>query len=99
MTEAKKPRIRKYARQSGEKKAPEALRSIAAESVKPQSKTDSVIALLSRGEGATLDDMIAATGWLPHTTRAALTGLRKKGHDITSEKVDGIRTYRIVVTA
>ena len=40
--------------------------------------------------------MIAATGWLPHTTRAALTGLRKKGYAIDSDKVDGIRTYRAV---
>ena len=38
--------------------------------------------------------MIAATGWLPHTTRAALTGLKKKGYVITSDKLDGIRTYR-----
>jgi hypothetical protein len=47
-----------------------------------------------RDEGATLNDMIAATGWLPHTTRAALTGLKKKGYAISSDKVDGVRTYR-----
>ena len=29
-----------------------------------------------------LDDLIGATGWLPHTTRAALTGLRQKGYCI-----------------
>ncbi len=34
-----------------------------------------VIALLERDSGATLDELVAATGWLPHTTRAALTGL------------------------
>jgi hypothetical protein len=38
--------------------------------------------------------MIAVTGWLPHTTRAALTGLKKKGYAISSDKVDGVRTYR-----
>ena len=47
-------------------------------------------------EGATLDQMIAATGWLPHTTRAALTGLRKAGYAIDSDKIDGVRTYRAV---
>lgn len=100
MTEVKKPRTRKYARQPAtEKKASGAPRRTAVESVKPQSKTDDVIALLSRREGATLNDMIAATGWLPHTTRAALTSLRKKGHDITSEKVEGVRTYHIMVAA
>jgi hypothetical protein len=35
-------------------------------------------------------------GWLPHTTRAALTGLKKKGHTVTSTKADGVRTYRRV---
>lgn len=52
--------------------------------------------LLLRDEGATLDDMIAATGWLPHTTRAALTGLKKKGYALSSDKIDGVRTYRAV---
>lgn len=59
-------------------------------------KQDQLAALLLRDEGATLDQMIAATGWLPHTTRAALTGLRKRGYAIDSEKVDGVRTYRAV---
>jgi len=61
-------------------------------------KTAAVIALLDRPEGASLADLIAATGWLPHTTRAALTGLRKKGHAVTSEKVDGARRYRLFGT-
>ena len=38
-----------------------------------------IAGLLAREQGATLDELIAATGWLPHTTRAALTGLRRKG--------------------
>lgn len=59
------------------------------------SKNEAVLALLRRPEGATLDQMVAATGWLPHTTRAVLTGFRKKGHSVTSEKVDGVRTYRL----
>ena len=59
-------------------------------------KRDQVAALLLRDEGATLDQMIAATGWLPHTTRAALTGLRKAGYAIDSDKVDSVRTYRAV---
>jgi predicted transcriptional regulator len=59
-----------------------------------QSKREQLIKLLERDTGATLDEMITLTGWPPHTTRAALTGLRKKGHVITSDKVDGMRTYR-----
>jgi len=55
-----------------------------------------VIALLSREHGATLDDLIAVTGWLPHTTRAALTGLRQKGHVLAKSKnADGRTVYRI----
>ena len=36
--------------------------------------------MLSRPEGATLEAIVKATGWLPHTTYAALTGLRKRGY-------------------
>jgi len=43
------------------------------------SKQALVIEMLSKDRGATLDALIEATGWLPHTTRAALTGLRKRG--------------------
>ncbi|MCB2059314.1 MAG: DUF3489 domain-containing protein [Novosphingobium sp.] len=60
-------------------------------------KLAAVMELLTRKEGATLDDMVKATGWLPHTTRAALTGLKKKSHTLTSEKVDGVRRYYVAV--
>ncbi len=59
-------------------------------------KTSAVVVLLSRDDGATLPELIDATGWLPHTTRAALTGLRKKGHEISRSKRDGATCYRIV---
>lgn len=51
-----------------------------------QTKVGEVLSLLRRDEGATLDELVATTGWLPHTTRAALTGLRKKGHAIEKSK-------------
>ena len=59
------------------------------------SKIGAVIALLQRKEGATLDEMVETTGWLPHTTRAALTGLRKKGHTIEKTKRGDVTCYRI----
>lgn len=59
------------------------------------SKIETVIGLLRRDEGATLTAMVEATGWLPHTTRAALTGLRKKGHAITKSSRDGVTVYQI----
>ncbi|MFO1240584.1 MAG: DUF3489 domain-containing protein [Sphingomonadaceae bacterium] len=62
-------------------------------------KRDTVLALLARPHGASLDEMVAATGWLPHTTRAMLTGLKKKGHVLASEKIDGVRRYRVAAEA
>lgn len=62
---------------------------------KAPSKTAVILSLLVRPEGATLGQMVEATGWLPHTTRAALSGLKKKGHEVTSTKADGVRTYRV----
>jgi hypothetical protein len=38
-----------------------------------------IISMLQQPKGASIADLIAATGWLPHTTRAALSGLRKAG--------------------
>ena len=58
-------------------------------------KTDKVVALLKRQQGASLEELAKATGWLPHTTRAAMTGLRKKGHAIERTKVDGVSRYAI----
>ena len=49
-------------------------------------KIAGVIALLQRDQGAKLDELIAATGWLPHTARAALTGLRHRGYDVRLER-------------
>jgi Protein of unknown function (DUF3489) len=55
-----------------------------------------VLELLQRDCGATLAELIAATDWLPHTTRAALTGLRKRGCSITIDRSDKEQgsTYR-----
>jgi len=49
-------------------------------------KQDTVLKLLKRKQGATVEQLQKATGWQPHSVRAALTGLRKKGHDIRREK-------------
>jgi hypothetical protein len=61
------------------------------------SKQALVVTMLSKDKGVTLDDLIEATGWLPHTTRAALTGLRKRGFPVerTRHETKG-SLYRIV---
>lgn len=72
-------------------------------SAEPRSwtKIARVLALLRRAEGADLQALVAATGWLPHTARAALTGLRRKGHAIDAWKreADGRTVYRIPAEA
>lgn len=59
------------------------------------SKIDSVIKLMQQNDGATLDELVASTGWQPHSARAVLTGLRKKGHTITRTRLDGVSRYAI----
>lgn len=58
-----------------------------------------VVELLQRDQGANLDELIAATGWLPHTARAALTGLRHRGYDVRLERGENGRAsvYRAAV--
>jgi Protein of unknown function (DUF3489) len=51
------------------------------------SKLALVIDLLQRSDGATIPNLTEATGWLPHTTRAALTGLRKRGYAVIRERI------------
>ena len=64
---------------------------------RPGTKLAEVIGLLSRSNGATIADLIAATGWLSHTTRAALTGLRQRGYVIGLDRSNraGGSVYRI----
>lgn len=54
-------------------------------------KSEKLLTLLQTGTGASLEDMVEATGWLPHTARAAMTGLRKKGH-VIEKHVEGNTT-------
>lgn len=58
-------------------------------------KTALVVEMLRRESGATLDELTGATSWLPHTTRAALTGLRKKGHAIDKRKRGAVTCYHL----
>ena len=50
-----------------------------------------MIALLLRDKGTSIEELTVATGWLPHTTRAALTGLRKRGY-VLRERPEGRAT-------
>lgn len=75
------------------------------EKIKPGSrrggatKKSQLIQMLSRkaeGDVATISEKF---GWLPHTTRAALSGLRKSGYELTSEKSGKGKPSRYRITA
>ena len=63
---------------------------------KQQTKAAMVENLLASDDGVTLDAICGATGWLPHTSRAFLTGLRKKGKVIDrTKRENGTSVYRL----
>ena len=91
----------RMAREPQATSAPEAAAvELGSESAPPAAKRGNkaslVLELLQRPEGATIIQLTEATGRLPHTTRASLTGLKKKGHMVTSTKAPGEdRIYRV----
>lgn len=58
-------------------------------------KSATVLALLRREQGSTLAELVEATAWQPHTARAMLTGLRKKGHAIERFKRGDLTCYHL----
>lgn len=65
---------------------------------KQTSKQDAVLVLLRRQQGASVDEIIDATGWQAHSVRGFLSGAVKKrlGIEVVSEKgEDGVRRYHV----
>lgn len=62
---------------------------------KTRTKKVQVLSLLKRKSGATIAQIAKATGWQPHTVRAALTRLRQEGIGIERQQEDKISRYRI----
>ncbi len=59
-------------------------------------KIETILKQLRRPNGASIVQLQKATGWQPHSVRAALTGLRKKGHNIERDKdTKGVTRYHI----
>ena len=62
---------------------------------KPRRKLDQVETLLLGPQGASIAEIMAATGWQQHSVRGAIAGaLKKRGLAITSDKASGTRRYR-----
>jgi len=65
---------------------------------KQTSKQDQILGLLRRQDGASIEEIIAATGWQPHSVRGFLSGAVKKrlGIGVVSEKGrGGVRRYHV----
>ena len=63
----------------------------------PGSKQAKLVELLRHAKGASLDEMVKATGWQRHSVRGVMSGVLKKklGLTITSMKDEHGRVYRI----
>ena len=68
-----------------------------AKQTKKQSKRASVTKMLSRGNGATVAEIMKSTGWKEHSCRAFLTGVRKTNKLLKEQRPDGKTAYRIEV--
>lgn len=62
------------------------------------SKQDHVVALLQRDSGASIEDLMAATGWQRHSVRGVLSGVirKKRGLNLSSSREGGRLVYRVV---
>lgn len=63
-------------------------------------KLDILINLLSGVKGASMAEMIAATGWQAHSVRGAMAGaVKRKGHGVISFKESDARRWRLAKAA
>jgi hypothetical protein len=62
---------------------------------RPTGKLGEVLQAISAEAGATLAEITTLTGWLPHTARAAVTGLRQRGCEVALIEQNGRKAYRL----
>ena len=102
----RKPRVGPSKPKSGKKatsarkasKAPKKPMSAKPESARKGSKTAKVLELLKRRGGATMKELMKATGWLPHSVRGFISGTVGKKMALTVESTkaeDGERSYSV----
>ena len=70
--------------------------STSSATIRSGTKQALLLTLLTRPDGVALSEMTKATGWQPHSVRAALTGLRKRGHEIERSVEAGASRYRVI---
>jgi len=84
----------------GQNLAPLESAAVPAEPARKRTKSATLVTLLQRAEGASLAELMAATGWLAHSVRAALSGLRKQNRELSRHKdASGASRYHLPHTA
>lgn len=64
----------------------------------PSGKLGQIHGLIAAPGGATIDDLVASTGWQPHTIRAAFSRLRRRGLPVVlATDAEGRKAYRLDV--
>lgn len=68
---------------------------------RPPTKLATIAGLISRPAGASLAELMKATGWQAHSVRGCLAGSIKRQMKLalTSEQIDGQRIYRVAAPA
>ena len=95
MTDTTVPKRQRRMAGGPKSQRPDAPAAKSAPTAKLPSKLDEIGTLLLRDNGASIAELVEATGWQQHSARGAMAGaLKKRGLTITSEKVDGTRRYR-----
>lgn len=85
--------------ETAEAKPAEAIETTAKTTAEPAPKITKkalVEQLLKSEKGATIEELSKQTGWQAHTVRGHLSILKKAGTEIISERIDGVRCYRII---
>ncbi len=99
---ASMPRQRKTAPARPARKARKAARVKLKTSASSRSKQDVVIQMLRRQSGVTIKEIVAKTGWQPHSVRGFFSGLVKKKLKLpltSNVGKDGVRRYHIAAIA
>jgi len=94
----KRAKAAKAAKKTAQKSAAKPIQKAAHKPAAERSnKKAEVIAMMTRPKGATLDEIVSATGWQKHTVRGFVSVLGKKGEARveSSKNPSGERTYKI----